>query len=131
MDLRNIIKFSTVQEYIDYFPETAAKRLEEIRSLVKKLVPEAQEVISYNMPAFKYHGILIYFAAHTEHIGFYPAKAEIITALADELRDYATSKGTIQLPMNKKIPIALLTKIIKLRAAQNLMKVQSKKRNGG
>ena len=105
--------------YISCYPNDIQQRLQEIRTIVKTHAPLAQEVISYGMPAFKLNGILIWFAVHTKHIGFYP-KASAIEVFASELVDYKTSKGAIQFPMNKAFPTELITKIIQFRIKENL-----------
>lgn len=128
MDLRKEKKFTTTVEYISFLPEKAASRMEEMRAILRKAAPEAVEVISYNMPALKLQGILVYYAAHTSHLGFYPARAEIISIFENELKQYKTSKGTIQFPMDRKIPGMLVRKIVMLRVKQNLEKAKTKKK---
>ena len=95
-------KFTTTDEYISSFPKNVRDQLEELRKTIKRAAPEAAEVISYNMPAFKFHGILLYFAAHTAHIGFYPGNASVISIFNDDLADYETSKGTIKFQIECK-----------------------------
>ena len=112
-------KFTTTDEYISSFPKNVRDQLEELRKTIKRAAPEAAEVISYNMPAFKFHGILLYFAAHTAHIGFYPGNASVISIFNDDLADYETSKGTIKFPMGKAIPANLLEKIVRYRVEEN------------
>jgi uncharacterized protein YdhG (YjbR/CyaY superfamily) len=123
-------KFKTVDEYISAAPENARKRLKEIREAVKEVVPGADEVISYNMPAFRFHGILLYFAAHAEHIGFYPGNSTLINVFKDELKDFETSKGTIRFPKDKSLPVNSIKKIVKIRANENMerSKAKSKKK---
>ena len=116
------IKFETVDEYISSFPENKQLLLNKIRNSVKQAVPLAEEVISYNMPAFKFHGVLLYFAAHKEHIGIYPANAKLINQLRDDLKGFETSKGTIKFPVSEPLPIDLIKHIAKMRAGENLEK---------
>lgn len=116
--------FQTVHEYLAEVPVPQRKKLQELRALVKKLVPEAEEVISYNMPAFKYNGILLYFAAHKNHIGFYPGNSSALEIFSGEAAAFKTSKGTLQLPNDDDLPVTLLKKIIQLRAEQNLKKTK-------
>ena len=78
-------------------------------------------MISYNMPAFKWNGMLVWYGAHTEHIGFYP-RSSAIAAFEDDLAGYKTSKGAIQFPIDKPIPTALVKKIVKFRLAENARK---------
>jgi len=120
-------KFSTISEYIASCPPEAVQLLETMRRTIQKAAPEAQETISYNMPAFRLHGILVYFAAHREHIGFYPAQPGFLGVFRDQLEGYHTSKGTIQFPYRDGIPVKLVEEIVRYRAAQNLDKVLQKK----
>jgi len=117
-------KFKTVDEYLSTLPTDFRGKIEKLRSVIKQAAPEATEVISYNMPAFRFHGILVYYAAHKEHIGFYPANTHVIEQFRDDLKGYETSKGTIKFPMNKPIPVSLVKKIVEFRVKQNLMKVK-------
>lgn len=116
------IKPVDIDDYIAQFPEETAKILESIKSLIKSLVPNAQEVISYGMPSFKQNGKpLVYFAAFKNHIGFY-ALPSGNSAFKKELLNYKTGKGSIQFPLNKPIPYDLITKIVKYRIAEVLEK---------
>jgi uncharacterized protein YdhG (YjbR/CyaY superfamily) len=126
MDKTQKINFKTVDEYLLSVPGNARKILEEIRKATKQVVPEAVEVISYNMPAFKYHGVLLYFAAHKEHVGFYPGSADVIEVFGDELQGFETSKGTIKLPLDKTTPKKLIKAIIEYRVNENLERSKSK-----
>lgn len=109
---------SNFEQYILNYPEEIGERLQKIRSLVKKIAPDADEKISYGMPAFTLHGMLIYYAAHTRHIGLYPFTSAI-EAFRDELKDYKTAKGSIQFPNNKPLPLKLISQIIEFRVAEN------------
>jgi uncharacterized protein YdhG (YjbR/CyaY superfamily) len=113
-------RFKSFDEYISTFPENTREILEKIRLAVKEAVPEADEVISYNMPAYKFHGILLYFAAFKTHIGFYPGDSKLISLFKDQLTGFETSKGTIRLPLNQTIPIKLIKSIAQFRANTNL-----------
>ena len=116
---------TTIDEYIALFPKETQTILEEIRATIKKEAPEAEETISYKMPAFKYNGILVYFAAFKSHIGFY-ALPTGHKEFAKELSSYKTGKGSVQFPLNKPMPLTLIRKIVKFRMLENLSK-QSKK----
>jgi len=118
-------KFKTVDEYFSAFPASTKSVLRKMRAIIKEVVPQAEEVISYNMPAFKQNGILVWYAAFTQHIGFYPTPAPI-KIFAPELRRYKTSKGAIQFPIDKPIPTSLVKKIVKFRVKQNLEKARAK-----
>ena len=111
--------FKTVDEYIATFPKNVQNILEELRQAIRESAPEAEEVISYRMPAFKLHGILVWFAAFKNHIGFYP-KTSAIEAFKEELSDYEVSKGTVRFPLDKPIPFDLVKKMVKYRVKENL-----------
>ena len=109
------MKFNSVEQYLNVLPSDQRARVEELRSYLQKLLPEdAIEVISYNMPAFKLKKVIVYFAAHKEHIGFYPT-AKPIEVFKDELADYKFSKGAIQFPYNRPMPEELIKKIVDFR----------------
>jgi len=109
----------TVQEYLARVPEPARSTLNKIRTAIRSAAPaEAAETISYRMPALKYKGLLVWFAAFSNHCSLFPAAA-VIKSFKSELKGFATSKGTVQFPMNKPVPIALIKKLVKARFAQN------------
>lgn len=118
-------KFKTVDEYFSTFPIHVKNILTELRKTIKQAAPQAEELISYNMPAFKLNGILVYYAAYNKHIGFYPT-ASGIEAFKKELSGYKWSKGAIQFPIDKPLPLELIIKIVKFRVAKNLEKVNTK-----
>jgi len=113
--------FKNIDEYIATFPKNVQIILEELRQAVREAAPEAKEVISYQMPAFKQKGILIWFAAYENHIGFYPT-ASGIEAFKEKLSAYETSKGTVRFPLNKPIPSDLVKEIVLFRVKENLRK---------
>lgn len=115
------IKPQSIDEYIAAFPNDTQKLLEEIRSVIKKAAPEAEETISYAMPTFKLHGNLVHFAAYKNHIGLYPAPNGI-DAFKDELSVYKGAKGSVQFPLNKPMPLDLISRIVKFRVKENLEK---------
>ncbi len=113
-----------VDEYLARVPEPARSTLEKIRAAVRSAAPpEATEAISYGMPAFKYKGTLVWFAAFSDHCSLFPT-ASVMEAFKDELKGFSTSKGTIQFPSDKPLPLALVKKLVKARVAQ----VSGKKR---
>jgi len=120
------VKFKTVDEYFSTLPVDVKNTLEELSGTIKKAAPKAEEVISYNMPAYKFNGILVYFMAHKEHIGFYPGNKIVNEVFKDQLKMYKTSKGTIQFCYGKSIPISLVNKIVKYRVKENLEKTKEK-----
>jgi uncharacterized protein YdhG (YjbR/CyaY superfamily) len=109
------------EEYIVAFPAESQKVLEQLRETIKKAAPEADEVISYGMPSFRQNGRLLYFAAFKNHIGFYPM-ASGIEAFKTKLSAYKWAKGSIQFPLQKPLPIELITEIVKFRVKENLEK---------
>ncbi|WP_431216977.1 iron chaperone [Puia sp. P3] len=119
-------KFQTVDEYISTFPPATKKALTEIRSLIQKAAPTAEETISYNIPAFKLDGMLVWYAGYKEHIGLYP-KPDVIQIFKKELTNYKLSKGTIQFPLDQPLPVSLITKIVKYRIAENKAAAKTKK----
>lgn len=111
--------FKTIDEYIATFPKNVQVILEEIRQAIRDAAPEAEEVISYQMPAFKLNGILVWFAAFKNHIGFFP-KVSAIETFKGELSDYEVSKGTVRFPLDKPIPFELVKRMVKFRVKENL-----------
>jgi uncharacterized protein YdhG (YjbR/CyaY superfamily) len=113
-----------VDEYLAGIPEPARSTLNKMRAAIRSAVPpEATESISYGMPAFRYNGVLVWFAAFSNHCSLFPTAA-VIEAFKNELRGFSTSKGTIRFPADKPLPTALVKKLVKERVAQN----ESKKR---
>ena len=115
-----------VDEYILAFPKEVQRLLEELRATIKKAAPGAEEVISYQMPAFKFHGMLVYFAGYKNHIGFYPTPSGI-EAFRKELSVYKGAKGSVQFPINSPLPSNLISKIVKYRVRENLERANAKK----
>lgn len=118
--------FSNVDEYIACFPIKTQGILKQIRKTIKKAAPKAEEVISYQMPAYKQGGVLVYFAAYQNHIGFYPTAAGII-AFQNEIKNYKNSKGAVQFPIDEPMPLALIERMVKQRIEANEAKAQKKK----
>jgi uncharacterized protein YdhG (YjbR/CyaY superfamily) len=114
-----------IGEYIAGFPEEVRAILEKIRMTIRKAAPGAEESISYQMPAFKLKGRLVYFAAFKAHIGFYPLTTAI-KKFKKELSVYEGSKGTVRFPFTKPIPYALISRIVKFRVKENLERAESK-----
>jgi len=108
----------TVDEYLARVPEPARTTLNKVRAVIRSVVPaEATEAISYGVPTFKYKGPVIWFAAFSKHCSVFPT-ASVIEKFKDELKDYKTSKGTIQFPVDKPLPSALVKKMVKARIAE-------------
>ena len=119
--------FSNTDEYIAMFPANIRDILQKLRATIKKAAPDAEEVISYKMPAFKLNGMLVWFAVNKEHIGFYPTASPII-AFKKELANYKTSKGAIQFSIEKPLPLKLVKDIVQFRIKENLNKLKLKKK---
>ena len=111
---------TNADEYLAGVPEPARSTLSKIRAMIRAAVPaEATEGISYGMPAFRYKGALVGFAAFKDHCSFFPMSPAVIEAFADELKAYRTSKGTIQFAIDKPLPAGLVKKLVKARIAEN------------
>lgn len=119
--------FSTVDEYIAAFPVDVQRKLQEMRAAIKAAAPKASEKISYQMPTFFLNGNLVHFAAFKNHIGFYPVPTGI-EKFKKELIAYKTSKGAVQFPLDKPLPLALIRRIVKFRVAENLKKAEEESR---
>jgi uncharacterized protein YdhG (YjbR/CyaY superfamily) len=114
-----------MDEYIGAFPESTQAILTRLRLAIKKAAPEAEEAIKYGMPTFIFRGNLIHFAAYKNHIGFYPTPS-VITHFSTELTNYVRSKGAIQFPIGKPIPLLLIRKMVKFRLNQQKEKYLEK-----
>lgn len=110
----------SVDEYLATFPEEVRAILERVRQTIRKAAPEAEEGIGYQMPAYRLHGALLYFAAWKEHWALYPGSGTLVEAFVEQLRPYEVAKGTIKFPYGKPVPVRLITTITKHRVRQNL-----------
>ena len=118
----------SIDEYIASVPAEIQLRLQRIRDLVSEIAPDADETISYRIPAFKLHGrILIYFAAHTEHIGMYPAPYGV-PQFERDLAKYGAGKGTLRFPHDHALPIPVIKRVLKYRLQQTLAKAAPKRK---
>lgn len=120
------VEFKDIDSYIATFPKNVQVLLEQVRNAIKSSAPKAEEVISYNMPAFKLHGMLVYFAGYKQHIGFYPT-ASGIAEFQEEISKYKNAKGSVQFPLDKPMPLALIKKMVKFRVKENSEKAKLKK----
>lgn len=120
--LKNKKEIKTINQYIKLFPKETREKLNELRLAIKKSAPQAEEKISYQMPTFYLHGNLVHFAGYKNHIGFYPTPSGI-KAFAKELKEYQSSKGAVQFPLDEKLPLTLIKKIVKYRVKENLAKL--------
>lgn len=116
-----------IDSYISLFPAEVQAILEKVRTTIQSAAPEAKETISYMMPAFKQHGILVYFAAWEKHIGMYPPISGNKT-LEKAIARYAGPKGNLQFPLDEPIPYDLIERIIKLRVKQDSVKAAAKRK---
>ena len=112
------MKPKTIEEYIDAAPEEVRERLWKLHEAIKSAAPGATESLKWSMPAYSYQKILVTFALAKKHIGFYPMPSAV-KAFAKELKTYKTSEGSIQLPLDKPLPILLLKKIVKFRVKES------------
>jgi len=110
---------AAVDAYVAASPRSVQPMLRELRQAIKSAVPKAEEKISYQMPFYAYHGRLIYFAAHRNHVGLYPIAGREKDLYAKELRPYLAAKATLQFPIGKPLPVALIKKVVKQRARDN------------
>lgn len=117
---------ATIDAYLNTFPEHTRLLLQEIRQKIKEQVPEAEERISYGIPAFFLKGALVYYSGYKNHISIYPAPREH-PLFAEELTQYKGGKGTIQFPLNQPIPMELIHRIVEFRLQENLNKVTKTK----
>ena len=119
----------TVDQYIAAFPADVKKRMQQLRKTIKAGAPNADELISYQMPGYKYFGMLVYFAAYKNHIGFYPGAGGLLE-FYKELSSFKSAKGSVQFPHDEPIPYDIISKIVKFRVKQNEDKFSLKKSNG-
>lgn len=116
-----------IDEYLSRLPEDSRAALERLRGTIKSVVPDAVEVISYQIPTFKYQGrMLVSYAAFLEHCSFFPGSGPI-EAHQDELKSYRTSKGTIRFPANRPLPAKLVKKLVRTRMNQNAARSKTKR----
>lgn len=117
--------FESVDDYISIQTKEVQKRLESIRKTIKETAPEAEECVSYQMPAYKLNGPLVYFAAYKNHIGFYPTGSGI-KAFQKEIESYKNSKGAVQFPLDQPIPHDLIRKMVVFKVNENSKKQRMK-----
>jgi uncharacterized protein YdhG (YjbR/CyaY superfamily) len=120
---------AAVDAYLAKVPEPARTTLQKVRATIKSIVPkDTIEVLSYGMPSFRHKGALVAYAAFKDHCSFFPMQASLIDEMNDELKSYRISKGTLQFPLDKPLPVALLKKMVKLRVAENEIRAAMKER---
>jgi uncharacterized protein YdhG (YjbR/CyaY superfamily) len=119
------VGFNSIDEYIASFPVEIQKIMQELRATIKAAAPGAEEKISYQIPAFALKGNLVYFAAWKNHIGFYPTSSGT-QAFKHELSIYESAKGSVKFPLEKPLPLDLISRIVKFRVVENLRKAEMK-----
>lgn len=120
-------KPTDIDSYISRFPADVQAILQEVREAIRRAAPDAEEVISYQMPAVRQHGILVYFAAWKEHIGLYPPISGD-KAIEKAIARYSGPKGNLQFPLDEPMPLKLIERIVKLRVKQNESKAGTKRK---
>ncbi|MCC6589747.1 MAG: DUF1801 domain-containing protein [Bryobacterales bacterium] len=121
--------YQTIDEYIAAKQDTLRPVLERVRGAIAKALPGAEEVISYQIPAFKLNGkVVIFFAGWREHFSIYPAGPGVLAAFADDLKGYTVSKGTIQFPLDRPVPVRLISRIAKFMAEEAAKRAAAKKK---
>lgn len=117
--------FKTVDEYLATFPDSTQQELREVRRAIREAVPEAEETISYQIPAYRFHGWLIYFAGFKKHYSlFCPRSEALLEAFKDELSAYQIHKSTIKFPLVRAVPVELISSMAKHLAAEHLAKAR-------
>ncbi len=112
-------QLKAMDEYIASFPKNVQVILRNLRRVIRKSAPGAEEAISYGIPTFRLNGNLVHFAAYKNHIGFYPTSSAIV-AFKKELSPYKQAKGTVQFPLDKPMPFDLVRKMVRYRVKENL-----------
>lgn len=112
-------------DYLERFPRGAQQRLQKMRLTIKKAAPQAKEKISYGIPAFTLNGMLVWFAAFKNHVGFYP-RTSAIAAFKKKLSAYKGAKGSVQFPFDKPLPLGLVSRMVKFRVKENMSKAKKK-----
>jgi uncharacterized protein YdhG (YjbR/CyaY superfamily) len=121
------ILVKNIDDYLVCQSEKVRESLEHLRQIIRDTAPEAEEVISYGIPAFKYHGMLVYFAAYKKHCSLFAGNGALTEQMKDVLKSYKTSKGTIQFTVEKPLPDDLVKQIVMTRMKENVEKMSNKK----
>ena len=123
--MKNKSLFTTVDEYIALQPASVKSGLDLLRKTIKAAAPGAEEILSYQMPAYRLKGMVAYFSATKTHYGFYPTAGPIIK-FSDKLKGYDTSKGVVRFPFDKPLPVKLITEMVKWKVRENQIKAELK-----
>lgn len=130
LNMKTVTKeFKTVDQYIAAQPPEIRETLEHLRLVIKKAAPKAEEGIGYGMPSYKLSGPLVYFGNFKTHYSFFPGSGRLVEKFKEQLKKYETSKGTIKFSYGTKVPVKLITDLVKFRVKENLEKEVSKKAN--
>lgn len=117
-----------VDEYLAKVPDDSRAALQELRRTIRAAAPVAEETISYGMPAFRHHGMLVYYAAFSDHCSFFVGSSTLRRTFAAELKPFAAGKGTARFTPERPLPASLVTRIVKARVAENEAKAKGKGR---
>lgn len=112
-------KPTTIEEYIEAAPEETQKKLQQLHTCIRKAAPGAKENLKWSMPAYSYKRILVTFAVFKHHIGFYPTSSAV-KAFAKTLTRFKTARGSVQFPLEKPLPLPLISKMVKFRVRESL-----------
>ncbi|MDH4089258.1 MAG: DUF1801 domain-containing protein [Cyclobacteriaceae bacterium] len=123
--MKDKIRAETIDDYIASYPIAVQEILQKLRATIRKAAPKAEETINYQIPTFKENGNLVHFAAYKNHIGFYPASSGI-KEFRKELSAYDGAKGSVRFPLDKPLPLALVSRIVKFRVNENLERAKAK-----
>ena len=116
---------SAVDDYLAGVPADVRKHLDALRKTIAEAAPQAEELISYKIPAFRFHGMLVWYAAFKNHIGFYPTSSGI-KKFEQELSPYPFAKGSVRFPLDRPLPLDLISRIVTFRVQENLEKAHAK-----
>ena len=116
-----------IDDYLALQPEKVRESLENVRQIIRETAPEAEELISYGIPAYKYHGMLVFFAGYKKHCSLFAGNGALTEQMKEELKDYKTSKGTIQFTVEKPLPDEMVRQIVVTRMKENVEKMSCKK----
>lgn len=121
------LPIKNIDDYMALQPEKVRETLENLRQIIRETAPEAEEMISYGIPAYKYHGMLVFFAAYKKHCSLFAGNGALTEQMKEQLKDHKTSKGTIQFTVEKPLPDELVRHIVKFRMKENVEKMNNKK----
>ena len=119
---------ANIDDYIAGFPRNVQAILQQVRTVIRKAAPDAEEAIKYRMPTFVFYGNLVHFAAFENHVGFYPTPSAI-EAFKDELSGYESAKGSVQFPIDEPMPLRLIEKIVNFRVKETRARSRARKRD--